>query len=214
MQKLLTGDLRLHGFDGEWKQVKIKNIGTLKGGSAFPEKYQNEINGDYPFFKVSDMSNAGNEKYLSVAKNYISNHIQSVIKATIVPKNSIVFAKVGAALLLERKRILFYDSCIDNNMMALTVKKGINYNFIYYLFLNMRLSRFANVGALPSLNAKDVYSLICKIPENYREQTAIVEILTLVDSEIDLLQKKLQQLKLQKEGLMQLLLTGKVRVKV
>ena len=214
MQKLLTGEVRLPGFKGKWKEVRIKDLGTLKGGSAFPEKYQNVISGKYPFFKVSDMNNEENEKYMLNANNYINEEIRSEIKATIIPKNSIIFAKVGAALLLERKRILKYDSCIDNNMMALIVKENIDFNYVYYLLLNMKLSRFSNIGALPSLNSNDVYSLKCRLPMDYDEQKAVAELLSLFDKEIDLLQNELIQIKQQKKGLMQLLLTGKVRVKV
>lgn len=214
MQKLLTGEVRLPGFKGKWKEVRIKDLGTLKGGSAFPEKYQNVISGKYPFFKVSDMNNEENEKYMLNANNYINEESVSEIKATIIPKNSIIFAKVGAALLLERKRILKYDSCIDNNMMALIVKENIDFNYVYYLLLNMKLSRFSNVGALPSLNSNDVYSLKCRLPMDYDEQKAVAELLSLFDKEINLLENELIQIKQQKKGLMQLLLTGKVRVKV
>ncbi|MGG3901734.1 restriction endonuclease subunit S, partial [Heyndrickxia faecalis] len=190
MQKLLTGEVRLPGFKGKWKEVRIKDLGTLKGGSAFPEKYQNVISGKYPFFKVSDMNNEENEKYMLNANNYINEEIRSEIKATIIPKNSIIFAKVGAALLLERKRILKYDSCIDNNMMALIVKENIDFNYVYYLLLNMKLSRFSNIGALPSLNSNDVYSLKCRLPMDYDEQKAVAELLSLFDKEIDLLQNE------------------------
>jgi len=213
MQRLLTGKVRLPGFEGEWKEVKIKDIGTLKGGSAFPEKYQNLTDGKYPFYKVSDMNNEANNKYMVVASNYIDEDICSELKASVIPSKSIVFAKVGAALLLERKKILSSESCIDNNMMALTVNKNFDYNFVYYLLHTISLSKIANVGALPSLNAKDVYSIKCKIPMDLREQKAIAEFFTLLDREIELLEKELTVIKQQKKGLMQLLLTGKVRVK-
>ena len=214
MQKLLTGEVRLPGFEGEWKEVKLKDLGVLKAGSAFPEKYQNQLNGKYPFFKVSDMNNEENEKYMLTANNYISEDIRTELKASVIPKNSIVFAKVGAALFLERKRLLKFDSCIDNNMMALVVKENIDFSFVYYLLLNMKLSRYSNVGALPSLNSKDVYSIKCKVPETFEEQKAISRFLSLFDKEISLLQNELLSIEQQKKGLMQLLLTGKVRVKV
>lgn len=214
MQKLITGDVRLAGFQKAWKEGSIKDLGILKGGNGFPEKYQNYNSGKYPFFKVSDMNKEGNEKYLDVANNYISEKILSEIKATIIPKNSIVFAKVGAALLLERKRILKEDSCIDNNMMALTPKSTIDFTFVYYLLLNSKLSKVSNVGALPSMNATDVYKIKCKFPSDYLEQKAIGELLSMFDREIDTLMKEVVEIKKQKSGLMQQLLTGKIRVKV
>ena len=75
MQKLLTGEVRLPGFSGEWKEVRLKDLGTLKGGSAFPKKYQNVISGKYPFFKVSDMNAREMESILLNANNYIDEGI-------------------------------------------------------------------------------------------------------------------------------------------
>ncbi|MFB1082480.1 restriction endonuclease subunit S [Jeotgalibacillus sp. JSM ZJ347] len=214
MQKLLTGEKRIAGFKGEWKKGTLRDLGVLKGGNGFPEKFQNEKVGEYPFFKVSDMNNENNEMYMLNANNYISNSIKTEIKGTVIPKGSIVFAKVGAALLLERKRILTKDSLIDNNMMALTTLKTIDPIFVYYLMLNTKISRYSNIGALPSLNSNDVYSVKCQYPVEYDEQKAISELLLLADTEIDLLEKELKEIKHQKKGLMQNLLTGKIRVKV
>lgn len=212
MEKLLTGEVRLQGYKGAWVDVKIKDIGSLKGGSSFPEKYQNNKHGKYPFFKVSDMNIENNVKYLFDAKHYITEEIRDEIKAGVAQRNSIVFAKVGAAIFLERKRLLSSDSCIDNNMMALTVNENNDYQYIYYLLANMKLSKFANTGALPSLNSNDIYNIKCKIPVDYHEQKSIAKILTMVDREIQFLQRELSLLKQQKKGLMQLLLTGIIRV--
>ena len=68
--------------------------------------------------------------------------------------------------------------------------------------------------ALPSLNSNDVYRLKCKLPIDYDEQKAISKLISLFDKQIALLQSELIQLKQQKKGLMQQLLTGKIRVKV
>ena len=133
MQKLLTGEVRLPRFDGEWEEVRIKDIGVLKSGSGFPNKYQGESNGKYPFFKVSDMNIKENNKFMVMANNYINEFVKSEINANVIPKDSIIFAKVGAALFLEEK-ILLTDSCIDNNMMALIVDY-VNSNYLLYIIV-------------------------------------------------------------------------------
>ena len=97
------------------------DIGTFRGGSGFPVKYQGKKSGDLPFFKVSDMNSAGNELFMSRANNYISESRRKSLGAVRVPAGAIVFAKVGAAVFQERKRILAQDSCIDNNMSAFIV---------------------------------------------------------------------------------------------
>lgn len=213
MRLLVSGELRFDGYEGEWVELKINKIGNLKGGSGFPENEQGR-RGNIPFFKVSDMNNNGNEKYMLNSRNYINTNILTSIKANLIPKGAIIFAKVGAALLLERKRILNQDSCIDNNMMALNVKDSYNIEFVYYKLIQTQLSRYANIGAIPSINSKDIGVIKLLIPPTKVEQERISNTLNVFDKETTLLEKELQTLKIQKEGLIQRLLTGIVRVNI
>ena len=209
MHDLLSGKKRLSGFEGKWEIVKLGEIGTFKGGNGFPEIYQGDKKGDYPFFKVSDMNNLGNEIKMISSNNWIDYDKKSHIKPTIFPINTIVIAKIGAAIFLERKRLLIQESCLDNNMMGFILKNG-NINFIYYKFLNIRFSEFANITALPSLSGSDLSEVEIKLP-NTEEQNAIAEILITADKEITNLEKKLTILKEQKRYLLNNLITGKIR---
>ena len=106
MQELLTGKKRLPGFSGEWEVVKAEDIGRFRGGSGFPSQFQGVTDAEFPFFKVSDMNNVDNETFMETANNYISETQRKQLGATAFPMKSIVIAKVGAAIFLERKRIL------------------------------------------------------------------------------------------------------------
>jgi len=135
MQELLTGKTRLPGFNGEWQESQIQDFGHFKSGNGFPVKYQGHQKGAYPFFKVSDMNNFGNATRMVTSNNYISESVRKSLNVNIVPPNSIVFAKIGAAIFLERKKITVCDSCIDNNMMAFIPDHEISdYSFFLYLF--------------------------------------------------------------------------------
>ena len=90
----------------EWEALPAREIGVFRGGSGFPLEAQGATSGDYPFFKVSDMNNEGNETFMTAAKHWISEHTRKRLGATVFPVNSIVFAKVGAAIFLERKKVL------------------------------------------------------------------------------------------------------------
>ena len=214
MQKLLSGEVRFSGFDGEWEEVSLGDIGTFKSGFGFPENQQGKTNQKYPFYKVSDMNLTGNEVYMKSENHSISEDVLKQLKGKTIPKNSIIFAKVGAALLLDRRRITTKESCLDNNMMAFIPNKElIDTNFIYSKFLMIRFAKLANVGALPSIGAGDLKTYKISIPE-LEEQQKIAQILTTADKEIELLKKELETLKEQKRGLMQRLLSGVVRVRV
>jgi type I restriction enzyme S subunit len=208
MQQLLTGKKRLKGFSGEWETVKLGEIGRFVSGSGFSDEEQGGLHGT-PFYKVSDMNLCGNELYMTNANNYVTDEQIERCKYKVIDLDAVIFAKVGAAIFLERKR-LAKSFLIDNNMMAF-IPQNNNIIYVKYLFDTIKLSKYIQIGALPSYNASDLSSIrICMPP--IPEQTAIAEILSTADKEITLSQKKLAAMKSQKKGLMQVLLTGKRRV--
>ena len=212
MQELLTGKKRLAGFEGDWQEYELNELGIFKGGSGFPTKYQGLIEGKFPFYKVSDMNIEGNEVFMSNSNNYITEDIKKLTNTVVFPKNTIVFAKIGAAVFLERKKILTQESCIDNNMMGFILNATkCDINFFHSLFLSFKLSKLVSTTALPSLNGKEIGQLKIKIPKP-EEQTAIATILSDMDAEISALETKLAKYKQVKQGMMQNLLTGKIRL--
>lgn len=215
MQELLTGRVRLPGHTGPWEECPAGDIGYFKGGSGFPTRYQGKTSGQYPFFKVSDMNSAGNELFMSAANNYISDGVQRQIGANVMPAGAIVFAKVGAAVFLERKRILLAPSCIDNNMSAFVVDAGrADVRFVHYALTNFPMASLVATGALPSLNGRQLRSILLAIPTDLGEQAAIARVLADADSEIAALQRRLQSVCDLKTGMMQELLTGRTRLPV
>lgn len=86
-----------------------------------------------------------------------------------------------------------------------------NYKYIHYLFLSIQLGKLVSTTALPSLNGKEIAGLQFDIPK-IEEQTAIAEVLSDMDTEIEALEKKRDKYKAVKQGMMQELLTGKTRL--
>jgi type I restriction enzyme S subunit len=195
-----------------WELKKLGEVGLFKGGSGFPTKYQGHIDEQIPFYKVSDMNNLGNEIFMAYANNWISEQTVKRIGANYFPPCTIIFAKIGAAIFLERKRILTMGSCIDNNLMGFVVRTEFyDYKYLYFLLQSINLSFYANTTALPSINGKDLSNIELKIPP-IGEQTRIAQILSDMDAEIEALEKKLEKYKQIKQGMMQNLLTGKIRL--
>ncbi len=212
MQQLLTGQTRLPRFSGMWLMVKAGDIGRFRGGSGFPTKFQGGTSGEYPLFKVSDMNNEGNEIVMKTANNYISEGLRKQLGATAFPAESIVFAKVGAAVFLERKKILIRPSCLDNNMAAFVMDSSRAYfRFIYYALLNIKLGDLVSTTALPSLSGSVLSSIDLPLP-SIPEQTAIATILSDMDAEIVALEARRDKTKNLKQGMMQELLTGRIRL--
>lgn len=212
MQELLTGKRRLPGFSEKWEEKPISFFGNFISGNCFPIEYQGCPRGELPFYKVSDFNNAGNSRVMGKANNYISHNIASVLSCKIIPKNSVVFAKIGAAISLERKRITGFDCCIDNNMMSfLPYQKNIA-AYMCYLFQTIRFGEFVEATALPSLSGKTIGEIQRTFPPTVEEQIAIATVLSDLDSEIEAVEQKLTKYRQVKQGMMQQLLTGKIRL--
>ncbi|MCT2248662.1 restriction endonuclease subunit S [Kocuria rhizophila] len=176
-------------------------------------KYQGKKSGDLPFFKVSDMNSAGNELFMSRANNYITESRRKSLGAVRVPAGAIVFAKVGAAVFQERKRILAQDSCIDNNMSAFIADGNlIDVRFAHYLLTAFRMSDLVSVGALPSLNGGQLRSIPLLVPVELSEQRRIVNALKSADDLIATLERLIAKTQAIKRGMMQQLLTGRTRL--
>lgn len=212
MQQLLTGKKRLPGFEGEWDEVQANEVGTFRGGVGFPLRLQGRVSGDFPFFKVSDMSNPGNEFWLNVANNYVDEPVRRQLGAPAIPADSIVFAKVGGAIFLERKRLLAHPSCLDNNMSAFVPNAdGVDHRFMHYVFLSINLGDLVSTTALPALSSSVLGSIPFLLPET-PEQVAIAEVLSDMDTEIEAIEAKLAKARQIKQGMMQELLTGRTRL--
>ena len=119
---------------GKWIEKPLQECCSFLSGSGFPERFQGLKFGDYPFIKVSDMSLPGNSIFITTANNWISRETALFLSAKAIPCGATVFAKIGAAMLLNRRRITVRDTCCDNNMMAAIPRDEIAGKFLYYIF--------------------------------------------------------------------------------
>jgi len=175
-----------------WEVKRLKEYGTIKGGTGFPHEYQGVEDEDIPFYKVSDMGNSGNQKFMSAANNTISNQTASFLKADIIPSGSIVYAKIGAALLLNKRRITTTQCCIDNNMSAY-IPCELNIDWAYYWYTILDFTTFVNPGAVPSFSEGYQRVLPLLVP-SATEQHAIAAFLDAQTSKIDTLIAKKREL--------------------
>ena len=204
MQKLFSQQIRFNADDGsefgEWEETTLGEIGTFKSGQGFPEQFQGGKDG-IPFFKVSDMNILGNEKIMKVANNYVNSEAITKMKAKVIDNEAIIFAKVGAAIFLERKR-LAKNFLIDNNMMAYLSNQKTNIMFLKQFLDNIKLSKFVQVGALPSYNSSDLAIIPISLP-CLEEQTKIANFLSAIDQKLEVVAQQIEQDKQWKKGLLQ-----------
>ena len=177
-------------YTSSWEQRKLGDIGKARSGVGFPDADQGGLTG-VPFFKVSDMNSDGNENEMTVANNYVTaEQIADHRWSPITELPAIFFAKVGAAVMLNRKRLCRFPFLLDNNTMAYSLSQTKwDADFAKALFGTVDLTSLVQVGALPSYNAGDVESMEIYLP-SLLEQEQIGAYFKRLDHLITLHQRK------------------------
>ena len=209
MQQLLTGKKRLPGFSGEWRIVKLKEV--------LRERDEKNVDQNLEICSVAVQKGVVNQiEHLgrSFAASDTSNY-------NVVLFGDIVYTKSPTG---EFPFGIIKQSQLDKVAVSplYGVFKPITYALGYILHCyfeipintNNYLNPIIQKGAKNTINISNTTFLSNKLllPMDEKEQTAIAEILSTADKEIELLKKDIEQEKLKKKSLMQLLLTGIVRV--
>jgi type I restriction enzyme S subunit len=161
--------------------------------------------------KVSDMNTVGNEKSINHANIVAYLSKQDAIKKA-VPRNSIVFPKRGAAIATNKKRLTTSWTVLDPNLIAIIPNEDIDAEYLYYWFLIFDLRSIQDPGPTPQLNKKDVNPIRFPCP-SIEEQKQISSFLSIIDSRHSLSEQKKNCLNELFKSMLQLLMTGQVRVK-
>ena len=209
MQQLLTGKKRFSGFTEEWVEVKIKEIAkTFSGGTPSSKKVE-YYDGDIPWLKSGEL----NKGIIKSTDGFISDLGLKNSSAKLVDIDTILVAMYGATAGVCA--ITKIKGAINQAVLAIVLKENIDTYFLYQL-LKMKMPNVVHSmvqGGQPNLSGGIINNVKLHLPI-FKEQKKISQVLLKKDSEISTMQKKLKQLRRQKQGLMQQLLTGEKRVRV
>ncbi len=198
-----------------WADASIKHAAELRSGFGFPTTLQGKAEGDLGFFKVGDISRnwQKGQTYLSAAEHYISHEEANKLRAIPLPAGSVVFAKIGAAVALNRRAILKSASLVDNNVMGLAPYECTTPEFLFHFMCRVDLGAKTRGGNVPSLRKGDVEEIPFPLPP-LAEQKRIVAKIEELFSELDAgeasLRKSLRQLGVYRQSLLKQAFEGKL----
>ena len=147
--------------------MNISEFCKIYTGTGFPIEFQGKKDGKYPFYKVSDISasNAQQKIFLGSANNYIDEFDVSMLKGNIIPAGTIVFAKIGEALKLNKRAITSCECLIDNNVIGIKPDDNIiNLLYFYYYLLKIDMIHYSESTTLPSVRKSTIEKIEVKIP--------------------------------------------------
>lgn len=207
MQQLLTGKIRLKGFKEPWIYRKISEVATTSSGGTPSRSIPSYYYGDIKWFTTTELK----DSYLYDSIEHITREALNNSSAKMFSTNTILMAMYGATI--GKLGILKEPSATNQACCAIKCN-DIDEIFLFYILLDNRKSiteKGCGAGQ-PNISQTIINELSFLVPPCKKEQQAIATILTKMDNEITALEAKRAKYEAIKQGMMQQLLTGKIRL--
>lgn len=176
--------------------AKLGEVCDFYAGTGFPNEYQGRVTGKYPFYKVGDISKnvlEGNRE-LKTCANYVEEDVVQKLKGSILPPKTIVFAKIGEALKLNRRAITSCECLVDNNVMGIKAQNvRLNDEYLFYWLQNLNLSDYSESTTVPSVKKSRLQNIEINVSP-LEEQEKVVSTLNKLSSLILARKKQLSKL--------------------
>lgn len=196
-----------------WEMTRLGQVADLVSGAGFPLEHQNKTGLKYPFFKVGNLADVADSGALVEAVHTIDDETACALRAKIIPSNSIVFAKIGMAIRLNRRRLTGVAACIDNNMMAAIPKSGINPRYLLRFLQTVDFMPLSQATTVPSIRRGDLERLAVPLAPTPEQGAVVDEIekqLSRLDAGVDALKRAQANLKRYRAAILKAACEGKL----
>ncbi|MFQ6592925.1 MULTISPECIES: restriction endonuclease subunit S [Pseudomonas] len=212
MQQLLTGQIRLPGFQGEWEVIRLGSLGRFIKGTGV--KKDEATAGDLPCVRYGEIYT----RHHDVVRTFYSRITASVAaKATLLRTGDILFAGSGETKKEIGKAVAFVHECeaFAGGDIVILRPAAADAKFLGYILNSAPIQKQkASRGqgdAVVHISASSLAAIELRMPP-LPEQTAIAAVLSDMDAELDALEQRLAKTRALKQGMMQELLTGRTRL--
>jgi type I restriction enzyme S subunit len=208
MQELLTGKKRLPGFEGEWELKELGTIANFEHGRGLSKSDLKEdgkkcIHYGQLFTEYKELIN-----HIKSRTNVDGNMILSKANDVLMPTSDVTPRGLATASCIKENGVI-----LGGGILIIRLHECYEGTFLSYFITQNKekILKLTKGSTVFHIYASDLSKLEIKFP-NYKEQQAIVQVLSEMDEEIDELESELKKYKMIKEGMMQKLLTGEVRL--
>lgn len=214
LEDLVTGKTRLDHFESEWKVYDINGItrAVITGGTPSTSRHE-YYGGNIPWLSSTEI----HQKRIIKPTTYITDLGLQNSSAKIAPERSVLIALAGQGKTRGTAAFLTKPMALNQSLAALVTNEKCHPEFLYYLIESMYLylrELSSGDGGRGGLNKKLIKSIEVSIPTDISEQEAIANVLTDMDEEIEALETERDKMVQIREGAMDDLLTGRIRLSV
>jgi type I restriction enzyme S subunit len=161
--------------------------------------------------KVSDMNLPGNESRF-VTANLTKRLSSDFVRRKLVPANTVISPKRGAAIATNKKRLTTTWTVLDPNLIGLSAKPSLDPEFLFHWWQTFDLRKITDPGPTPQLNKKDLVPILIPLPADVEEQQEIAVAISVVDSKMSCHRQKHVALTELFHAMLQQLMTAQLRV--
>lgn len=212
LEDLVSGRTRLDGFIGEWEEKSLKDLGDVLTGLTYsPDNIR-------PFGKLVIRSSNIQDDRLVFEDNVFVD--RSCVNSEDIKKGDIIICvRNGSSSLIGKSAYVTsdLDATFGAFMSNFRCENKRSSGFVYYFTKSIEFKNFVKqiLGAtINQITKTDLKKVVLKVPVDIKEQEAIASVLTAMDEEIESLEVEKQKMIQIREGAMDDLLTGRVRLKV
>lgn len=208
MQQLLTGQTRLPGFGGEWEVKRLGDMASLRRENVIPENNGDQI---YTHFSLPAFD-LGKEPMIEAGSEIGSNKFR-------VPQDAVLVSKLNPRI----PRVWAPDNIPEHSVastefLVLVAKGGVSRRFLFTVCASpifcdrMEGEATGTTGSHQRISPAGALNIEVMVPVDIEEQAVIADILFDMDAELATLEARRDKAKQLKQGMMQELLTGRIRL--
>ena len=211
MQELLTGRTRLPGFTKKWVTKPLSEVGDIRSGGT-PDTAKTQFwDGSLPWCTPTDITRLCDRKKLIDTARTISDEGLHSSSAEIIPPRSLIMTSRAT---IGECAINLVPVTTNQGFKNIVTFAGTDVEFLYYLITTQtsNLASLCGGSTFLEIGKKQLGDFTITVPKTWDEQHAIASVLSDMDAEITGLEQRRDKILAIKGGMMQQLLTGRVRL--
>ena len=208
MQQLLTGQTRLPGFSGEWEVKRLGDVADMGSGGTPLSSVAAYYDGNIPWVSISDMTKGG--KIIEFTDRNLTELGFTNSAAQMFPAGTVLYAMYAS---LGECSIAGVPLCTSQAILGIRPRDKLHGEFLFYYLTSLKatVKTLGQQGTQANLNKGMVQNFRLSLP-TVEEQTAIASVLSDMDDELAALETRRNKTRALKQGMMQELLTGRIRL--
>ncbi len=199
------------GVEGEWEEVRLGELAEIRNGGTPRTSISEYWHGNIPWCTPTDITASPGRNLVTTARTITENGL-SGCGASLLPAGSLLLCSRAT---IGEVKVASMPVATNQGFKSLVCGKSISHEYLYYRLVTLkeRMVELATGSTFLEISKRDVANIPIPLPP-LPEQRAIASVLSDMDAEVTVLERRLDKTRAVKQGMMQQLLTGSIRLPI